>query len=88
MAVEALTDADAAALPAGSSFCVEAALGFSLPPIPPPSRPPLRLLPSFPVLAPRALLLLSLLLPQLLPACLLHSLSTPPPSLPLLLAQL
>lgn len=76
MAVEALTDADAAALPAGSSFCVEAALGFSLPPIPP-SRPPLRLPPSFPVLAPRALLLLSLLLPQLLPACLLHSLSTP-----------
>lgn len=94
MAVETLTDADAAALPAGSSFCVEAALsltralGFSLPPIPPPSRPLLRLLPSFPVLAPRALLLLSLLLPQLLPACLLHSLSTPLPSLPLLLAQL
>lgn len=40
MAVEALVDADAAALPAGSSFCTEAAVSFRLPPIPPSSSSP------------------------------------------------
>lgn len=77
MAATALTVADAAALPDGWSFSVEAALSLSLSSFPalPPSPPVHHLLPSSLAQAPSALLLLGLLLPQLLPACLPASLA-------------
>lgn len=86
MAAVALTDADAAALPDGWSFCVEVTLPLllCLPPITPPT-----LLPApLPGSAASALLLLGLLLPQLLPQ-LLPALSISPSSaFPLLCSPL